>query len=61
MPIPDPPPASLTPSQSLDELVERVRRGEEAAIVELHGAIAQGIRFFCLASWERRIWRNAST
>jgi hypothetical protein len=47
MPIPDRPPVSLGPAQaSLDELVERVRCGEEAAIDELHGVIAKGIRFF---------------
>ena len=47
MPIPDRHPASLTPAQaSLDELVERVRCGEEAALEELHGVIAKGIRFF---------------
>src|SRR5258708_3479477 len=47
MPIPDDPPASLPPAQaSLDELVQRVSSGEEAAIEELHGVIAKGIRFF---------------
>ncbi len=47
MPIPDRGPASLTPARaSLDELVQRVRRGEEGAIGELHGVIAKGIRFF---------------
>ena len=43
MPIPDRPQASQA---SLDELVERVRRGEEAAVEELQGVIANGIRFF---------------
>jgi RNA polymerase sigma-70 factor, ECF subfamily len=47
VPIPDRPPASLGPAEaSLDELVERVRRGDEAALEELHGVIAKGIRFF---------------
>ena len=47
MPIPDQPLVSPTPAHaSLDELVDRVRRGEEAAIEELHGVIAKGIRFF---------------
>ena len=47
MPNPDRHPVSLIPAEaSLDELVERVRRGEEAAVEELHGVITQGIRFF---------------
>ena len=47
MPIPDRSPASLTPAQaSLDELLERVRRGDEAALEEFRGVIAKGIRFF---------------
>jgi RNA polymerase sigma-70 factor, ECF subfamily len=47
MPTQDRHTASLTTAQgSLDELVERVRRSDETAIVELHGVIAKGIRFF---------------
>ena len=47
MPVPDDHPASRIPAQApLEELVARVRRGEEAAIQEFHGVIAKGIRFF---------------
>ena len=47
MPVPDDHSASRIPAQApLEELVARVRRGEEAAIQEFHGVIAKGIRFF---------------